>query len=323
MSLLKQARKIVRRMVLGDTDLPQQCAVAMPDPQDEISVWLYGAGPPRDVTDAHAPACAAPFTIGIGLEDDPGESAHLSLRFCERHGERRMLGEIGLRAAGIIRTSGQTLRLFQARSCRNHCLPWTRLWAHQLLQVYFQWRRGGDPDVRMDTLGTRSMMVLFICPRPVVLVSVMHGETGNIFPMNLMGPIGKDYMAFALNSSRQAAPFVERAGCTVFSNIPSEQSEVARQLRGNHRQKSVRWDQLPFETRPSASLGIPVPCFALRVREMEVEAVRKLGSHTLFVARVVHDERRSARPQFTMIHGIYQARRLRMRQSQTDPSPIL
>jgi flavin reductase (DIM6/NTAB) family NADH-FMN oxidoreductase RutF len=184
------------------------------------------------------------------------------------------------------------------------------MWAHQLLQMYFQWRRGGDTDVRMDALGTRSMMVFFICPRPVVLVSVMHGETGNIFPMNLMGPIGKDYMAFSLNSSRQAAPLVERAGCVVFSNVPSEQSEVARQLRGNHRQKSVRWDQLPFETKPSAALGIPVPCFALRVREMEVEAVRKLGSHTLFVARVIRDECRSAGPQFTMIHGIYQARRL-------------
>jgi flavin reductase (DIM6/NTAB) family NADH-FMN oxidoreductase RutF len=321
MSLLKRARKMVRRMVLGDTDLPQQCTVAMPDPQDEISVWLHGAGAPRDVTDAHAPACAAPFTIGIGVEDDPGESADLSLRFCERHGERRVLGEIGLRAAGIIRTNGgtngHTLRLFQARSCRNHCLPWTRLWAHQLHQAYVQLRHGGDPDVRMDALGTRSMIVLFICPRPVVLVSAMHGECGNIFPMNLMGPIGRGYMAFALNSSRQAAPFVEQAGRAVFSNIPAEQTEVARQLRGNHRQKSVRWDQLPFETRPSALLGIPVPCFALRVREMEIEAVRQLGSHTLFVARVIHDECRSAGPQFTMIHGIYQARRLRMKQEQT------
>jgi flavin reductase (DIM6/NTAB) family NADH-FMN oxidoreductase RutF len=122
-------------------------------------------------------------------------------------------------------------------------------------------------------------------------------------------------MAFALNSLRAAAPLVERAGRAVLSNIPSDQAEVARQLRGNHRQKNVRWDQLPFETKPSASLGIPVPDFALRVREMEIGAVRKLGSHTLFVARVTHDECRSAGPQFTMVHGIYQARRLRTRPS--------
>ena len=40
---------------------------------------------------------------------------------------------------------------------------------------------------------------------------------------------------------------------------------------------------------------------------MEIEAVRKLGSHTLFVARIIRDERRSDGPQFFMIHGLYQA----------------
>ncbi|HEY6340826.1 MAG TPA: flavin reductase [Bryobacteraceae bacterium] len=311
MSLLKRARKIFRRMALGNTDFPQQCSVAMPDPQDEIGVWLHGAGPPRDVTEAHAPACASPFTVGIGLEDPPRDHACLSLRFCERSGRRRMLGEIGLRHAGIVGTSGPPLALFQVRSCRNRCLPWTRLWAHHVFRAYFQSRGGGDPDLLMDALAMRSMIVLFISPRPVVLVSVMNGDTGNIFPMNLLGPIGKGYMAFALNSSRQAAPLVEKAGRAVFSNIPWEFAEVARELRGNHRRKSVRWDELPFEVRASVSFGVPVPAVALRVREMEVEAVRKLGSHTLFVARVIHDELCSARPQFAMIHGIYQARRLR------------
>ena len=211
MMSLAPARKIVRGLLLGDTDLPQQCNVAMPDPQDEISVWLHGEGVPRDVTDAHALACAAPFTIGIGLDDSSEESGHLSLRFCERHGERRVLGEIGLRGAGTIRTKGQTLCLFEARSCRNYCLPWMRLWAHRLFQAYVRGRRG-DPDVRMNALGARSMTVGFICPRPVVLVSVIDGENGSIFPMNLFGPIGKGYIAFALNSSRQAAPLAAGTG---------------------------------------------------------------------------------------------------------------
>jgi hypothetical protein len=39
---------------------------------------------------------------------------------------------------------------------------------------------------------------------------------------------------------------------------------------------------------------------------MEIETVRRLGSHMLFVARVVRDERRSDGPQFFMIHGLYQ-----------------
>jgi hypothetical protein len=36
--------------------------------------------------------------------------------------------------------------------------------------------------------------------------------------------------------------------------------------------------------------NIPVPEFALRVREMEVEAIRRIGSHRFFMARVISDE---------------------------------
>jgi hypothetical protein len=78
----------------------------------------------------------------------------------------------------------------------------------------------------------------------------------------------------------------------------------------------VDWNQLPFATRPSTMLGLPIPQFALRVRELEIQAVSKLGSHTLFFARLIRDERRAEDLQFCMIHGIYQAWRLRMRSAQ-------
>jgi flavin reductase (DIM6/NTAB) family NADH-FMN oxidoreductase RutF len=250
--------------------------------------------------------------VGICLENEIERPADLSLRFHERHGRQRLLGVIGLRLTGVVDTNGQALRLFKARSCSNFCLPRMRLFAHDLLRAYSQRRKGGDPSVPMDSLSSRSMAVFFICPRPVVLVSVAHSENGNIFPMNLMGATSGRYMAFALNSSRKACRSVERAGRAVLSNVPFDQAEVARGLGGQHHQDSVNWTKLPFATTPSAVYGIPTPCFAQRVREVEIEAVRKLGSHTLFVARVLQDMRRADGPQFAMIHGIYQARRLRV-----------
>jgi flavin reductase (DIM6/NTAB) family NADH-FMN oxidoreductase RutF len=125
--------------------------------------------------------------------------------------------------------------------------------------------------------------------------------------MNLMGHIGNGYFAFALNSRRRAAPLVERAGRAALSSIPFGQASVARQLGKNHFRESANWSEIPFQTLRSTALGIPVPAFASRVREMEIEAIRKLGSHTLFVARIIRDERWSDSPQFFMIHGLYQA----------------
>ena len=69
--------------------------------------------------------------------------------------------------------------------------------------------------------------------------------------------------------------------------------------------------QLPFTARTSTEYGLPVPDFAVRVREMEIEFKQKLGNHTFFITRLVNDERFSATPEFFYVHGIYQAWRIR------------
>lgn len=294
-------------MLLGNTNLPQQCAVGTHDPQAEVSVWLHGSGAPRDVTFGHSIACAAPFTICIG---GGNVGKRLVLKFRERDGDQRLLAELDLHHTGAICTDGPALNLFQVRSCKNYCLPKGRLWAHYLHQAYLRWRHKNTSHIRISARAAQAMIVSFICPRPVVLVSAISGDRSNMFPMNLLGSVSDGYFAFALDSTRRAAPLVARAGSVALSSIPIAQSEVARLLGKNHKKESVPWDQLPFPIRPSTTLGIPVPCFALRVIELRIETVRNLGSHTFFVARVIRDERRGEGQQFSVIHGVYQAWRL-------------
>ncbi len=321
--LAQQARSAVKRAVLGDPDLPQQCTVGMRDPQSEVRVWLHGLGDPRDVTHSHLIACAAPTVVGIGFDGgwkpEITAGARLSLKFHQREGAERLLAEAGLRFRAIVHASGTELYLFEIRACENYCLPKTRRWARYLHREYLRWRANKTSDVRMSSLGSRSMSVFFTCPRPVVLVSVADGNAGNMFPMNLMGSIGNGYFAFALNSSRPASAFVERSGRVALSSIPVEQAPVAHQLGKNHRRESVDWNQLPFPTKPSPALGIPVPGFALRVREMQIEAARNLGSHTLFVAHIIRDENWAEGLQFFMVHGVYQAWRLSKREPVNYP----
>jgi len=126
-----------------------------------------------------------------------------------------------------------------------------------------------------------------------------------------MGPIGDGRFAFSLNSTRHAAPITGRAGRLAISNVPFEMAQLARQLGKNHYKDSIDMTQLPFTARTSPEFGLPVPDFAVRVREMEIEFQEKLGSHTFFITRLVHDERFSASPEFFYVHGIYQAWRIR------------
>jgi flavin reductase (DIM6/NTAB) family NADH-FMN oxidoreductase RutF len=309
--MLKQARKTLKRVVLGNADVPEQCTVAMSDPQSEVAVWLHGLGSPIDVTERHAIVCAAPPIVAIRLDDaapaqtNPG--ATLLLKFHDRGGDGVVLGQLELQSSAVVETGAGDLCLFEVRSSQNYCLPRLRIWSHSLFQAWLRARSKAVTDVAMTARAAGAMTVLFICPRPVVLVSLTLGDSGNIFPMNLMGSFGNGYFAFGLNSRRLASSLVERAGRIAVSGIPFEAAPLARQLGKNHRLEAVDWSELPFRVTLSPALRIPVPSFASRVREMEIEAVRKLGSHTLFVARILSDERRSDSPQFFMIHGLYQA----------------
>lgn len=308
--MIRTIGKAIKKIALGEADVPQQCTVGMLDPQTEVRVWLEGFGDHLDVTNNHVVACASPLTVGIGLNSERVRTRP-RLEFRERNGGQRLLASLSLQQTGSVFGTSQELSLFQVRRCANYCLARHRLWAHDLYQYFVRWRGDKNLEIPMSIRGARSMNVFFICPRPVVLVSAMTSSSGNIFPMNLFGAIGGGHFAFALNSTRKAAPLVERAGRVTLSNIPFEHAGLARQLGKNHRLESANWNELPFKTKRSTALDLPIPEFALRVREVEIEAVRKLGSHTLFFSRILRDERLRDGLQFYMIHGIYQARRLR------------
>jgi hypothetical protein len=48
----------------------------------------------------------------------------------------------------------------------------------------------------MTVRWDKASLLFFICPRPVGLLSVAYRDNKNIFPLNLMGPIGKGYFSF-------------------------------------------------------------------------------------------------------------------------------
>jgi hypothetical protein len=317
MSIVERCRNFVQRLVFRDTLLPQAFTIGLADPHAEVTVLLYGMGEPIDVTNRHSMACADPFTVCIAFDEGrkPTEvdSCPLSLKFCERGGEKRLLGQINLKhkKATVIPATGLHLILFEARSSANYCLPKVQMWAHYLLHRYSLWRKVDTAGIKMSFLERRAVMVMFIRPHPVVLVSLGGEESGNIFPMNIMGGLDHGYFAFALKNSRLAARLVERSGRVALSDVPLSETSLAYRLGVNHGRPSIDWSKLPFATRKSTTFEIRVPDFSPRVREMEIETVRNLGSHTFFVARIVHDDRSGSGVALCIVHGFYQAWRLK------------
>ncbi len=314
MRLAEKCRKAIEKIAFGNTLLPQEFTIGLVEPQSEISVWLHGIGSPREVTEHFTTACTAPLCICVAIDKShklSENSLHtVPLKFCERDGLQRVLGEIGLKYRSATSIGGSQFIVFRTLSSTNYCLPRPRLWSHYLVQAYSQFRRSDPSDIRMTLREQRAAMVSFIRPHPLYLVSVGDITKGNIFPMNLAGGLGKGYFGFALREMRLAAHLVESANQLALSSVPLPWCSVPFRLACNHKKESIDWRRLPFETRPSMNFGIPVPKFAVRVREIQVEQSQRIGSHRFFIGRIVSDEVQSTELQACIVHGFYQFWRL-------------
>jgi hypothetical protein len=315
MSILGKLSRPLTKIVYGDTSIPQEFTIGLRQPQEEIAVFLHGFGAPLDVTERHTMACCAPFMMGVSLDGTgntaPRRGGGISLQFRERGGDKRVLGVIQLAKKAVVPLCRSELILFDVLGSTNYCLARLRLWAHYLPAAYSNWRRFKSFDVKMRSREIRASQVAFIRPHPLMLGSVNGESGGNIFPMNLLGDLGNDYFAFALKDSRRPAHLVERLGSLAVSNVPLPLCSIAFKLAANHTKESIEWNSIPFSLTLSKNLLIPVPAAAPRVREMQVDQVHKIGSHTLFIARIISDEWHWDEPQVHIIHGFYQHWRLR------------
>lgn len=306
-------RQGLKRLLLGSASVHQYRPIGLRDPQSEVSVWLHGLGPPRDVTDSNVAASTKPVTLGIGFEKDlhftTVRRARLSLKFREREGEKRLLGEIDLRPIEAIPLDDGQLCLFQPESCKNYCATKPRLWA-RYLYIDFQQRRARKRSrvrERQITAGhLHCLFVFYICPRPVVLVTAAHANCVNIVPMDLLGPVSARCFSLALHCTSTAAPLFDRSRRIAVSSVPFEQAAVVYRLGGNHKAPCVDMNHLPFETTDTIAFGLPVPRFALRVREMKIESVRTVGSYRVFLASAVEDRRLAEGAHCFLVHGFYQ-----------------
>jgi flavin reductase (DIM6/NTAB) family NADH-FMN oxidoreductase RutF len=311
--MVRRLYATVKSSIFGPEGFHHTCSVGLSDPQPEVAVRLHGLGTPLDVTSRNVIAGFSPLTIGIGLERDLGArlpaQCRLSLKFHEAGGANRLLAEIGLRPVDTIPLGREQLSLFAVGKYKNYCSPrlqCLRSYVSRTLRRPLSLKGDNASNPKPTALESQCLYAFYICPRPVVLVSVIDGKFGSIFPMDLIGPIGNHSFSLALHRTSAGVPLIEHSRRVALSSVPMEQAAVAYALGKNHKNLSVDWQRLPFATTTSAAFDLPVPQFSLRVREMQVAAVLRTGSHALFVCDVVEDRRYSNGKQLFIIHGFYQ-----------------
>ena len=318
-------RALIRRLLVVAGRLPRFVPIGDRDPQQRIRVTLDGLGAPIDVTRNHVVASLRPLTIALALPATLGPETfgrrELRLKFSPQSDPDTMLGDVGLRHEGTITVDHTAFQLFRRKDQTDLRMPWGAATVFAFHHAWSEWTRRHRSTFRMEPLDLKAFQVLYVCPRPVVLVTVRHGQTSNLFPMDLIGPTDSPYFLMALRNTSLSVRQMTASRRMALADVPLEDTAIAYQLGEYHQRECIDWSALPFESEPSPAHGLPVPSAALRVRDVEVREARVVGSHTLFITEVIHEERRKDGLQMFHVSGPYY--RYLVRHGVRPPRPVL
>ena len=299
----------LKRMLFGPAPWRAHVALGLCRPEQVVKVTLEGCGAPIDVSADHVPAALRPFTIAICLDAayDAASLRHARPTLVVRdwNAPQATRGRIALRVRDRIALATHTLWLFDVMGSRNYCISPVHVRTRELRERLGRWTRRDSHNFSMTVTDLRAINVYYMRPRPVSLVTVIHGAASNIFPMDLIGPVSAGYFLLALRSTSPAVDLMEQSRRVVVSGIPVSFEQTAYALGVHHRKRSIAWANLPFATKPSPQFGFPVPRDAVIVRDLAIREVRHVGSHTLFIAEVEREMAGPAAPAFCHMAGPY------------------
>jgi flavin reductase (DIM6/NTAB) family NADH-FMN oxidoreductase RutF len=300
-------KEALKRLIFGTRRISQWRAVGIEDPSLLFRLWLEGKTFSADVTETSSVAALRPVTFAIRtgeeiLPDAPGKNRFV-LKACPSTAED-WVGEITLRFLRRVDTDAANISLFTVAGHRNRSLAPADYLRFRLRQRWDIFRDKTPYNFRMIPSELFALYVFYYVPRPVYLVSVAFEGAANIFPMDLVGRMGGDLFLLALRSTSPAIRLMTSSKCLALTAVPFDEKDAAYKLGTHHKKETIDWDTLPFQGIPSPGFGLRVPASALAVREVEVVATDLIGTHVLFVTRIVREERWRPGRQLCHIPGI-------------------
>ena len=286
---------------LATAALPEWAPVGLHAGQELVDVRLRANGTCTDVNGNHVIASLVPLTIAIGL----GGIQSGDLEFVDRDGGRE-LGTLRLRQLRTD-TALTSISLLEVTASDHRCLPTgLRQW-QRLLQA--KWRRP-PPGFHMSSRAIQHLMLFYLNPRPVVLVSVDDGVNHNLFPMDLIGSLRGEF-TLALRNTSPSVATMRASRRVALSDVALRLQPTVYRLGKHHRIARMDWAQLPFPAMRSPQFGLPVPADAQRLRELTIEDWSELGSHTFFRCLQVSDRTFGNEPRLHHTCGLHRDWRLR------------
>jgi flavin reductase (DIM6/NTAB) family NADH-FMN oxidoreductase RutF len=272
-------------------------------------------GGPVDVSRDHCPVSLRPLILGLRLPETIVQPpSQLTLEISEANAKPITLARIELGLQGTVPLMKDSLHLFRTTRSWNRTAPPIARWVRYVLA----WQHARDAVRRGDRLlmsaaDLRALNAYYISARPVYLVGVSHDKLVNLFPMDLVAPLGSGDFVLALRATSPAIDVIEASRRIAMSGAPAAYMRAIYELGAQHRRTTIDLDALGFSVTRSRLFGLPVLAGAGLVRELSVQTLHRIGSHVLFVCRV-EEEQGHTETQLAHVSAMYAERLTRMKQ---------
>jgi hypothetical protein len=263
----------------------------------------------REITWSHIFAGYNPLVIALysTLPDLPGDCTIIfspqSLAPNEFFTKKDAIAQISLKYIREHKTEVAMIRYYEGVKAEHHFLSSFHQYIIGLNNRLYNKKKG---NVFLHDNLYKQVQIAYSIPRIISLVTVGNGESYNLFPTDLHGPVNEQYYIDSLRHEGKACRQVENAGKILISEVHSNSYKTVYSLGKNHMQELKSRDHFPFGKLTSATFQLPLPEGVLHYRELELKESFVQGIHKIMLFKTVSSNKTGNNPAtLSHIHNVY------------------
>jgi flavin reductase (DIM6/NTAB) family NADH-FMN oxidoreductase RutF len=265
--------------------LPEKIFPAIKIPTGEIreKVFLKSRTGKIDVSNRHNIVCQTPFCIAVWID-----TQHFSLFDADNleliiEKDNRLVASLKILRLFKLKESNETIFIFKIITVR--CRQLNLFSQYLLLSHFFK-------SEKHSYLESEIYGAIYSYPKKIIIVSYMHNEYYNIFPMDFQSYYPEENLyLLGLRTTNITVKKIIETRRVVISDIDGIDINTIYALGAHHSKTPPKIGELPFKVKESELFKFPLPEFASSYKEIEIIGNYELGSHMMLVGKIKNSKK--------------------------------
>jgi hypothetical protein len=298
-------RKFLRKILLGIT-LPTEYVTARRGDLPQALKTVITANSGSDVNDQALLFLGYKIPlVGIVTSRSDDNISHRIFNFALKETvSNEVLGGFSGRTGPEIALGEKRVTIAQAFLAQQ----WIESEIHQSNTKFFGlFRKNREDNIHLTKQEYDFLKMQYSIPREIRIAIVTNGDQYNLFPIDLFGFAGDEYMILSLRHKMKSCAQVESTRRIAIWTADAKYAREVYALGKNHSAEYVSEDQLPFTGEKSPVFNFPAPQYGMEPEEFEFlhRIAPDYAHHRLLILKRVGNKAEPNENALVHIHRAY------------------